>query len=127
MGYSISDDTLKRAIKGLIDSWLDDVFGPLYHFTYRFKLSRFQGSPPEVLIMENPKSLYIATVKMFDNELVAESFLCTLLTYFRRSGFENTPPCELFINWFKNNDVNSIISLMKSYLDSRKKGFGRLE
>ncbi|MEM0453807.1 MAG: hypothetical protein QXO98_04040 [Sulfolobales archaeon] len=118
-----SNNDFTKAVRDLLDSWLDSVFGPLYHFTYRIKLSRFHSDPPEVLLLNNPALLYSETVQIFDSELIAESFMCTFLRYSRELGLENPPPCNEFIRWFKNNDIATITSFLKTLLELRSRRY----
>ncbi len=111
---SVKTDDVDPTIKYLIISWLDSYFGPLYYMTLRVKLSRFQGSPPEKLLLHNPSALYRAISQTFESEIIAESFLCTLIAYARKLGMREPPACEDLMRWFKNNDANMIRSFISS-------------
>lgn len=105
-------------VKELLIEWLDSIFGPLYYVTFSIKLSKLQTDPPEYLLVRSPRSFYESIISIFESELLAKSFICTLLTYAKRLGINDMSKitCEEFIAWFKNNDVEDIKSFVISLI-----------
>jgi len=98
----------------LIDFWLDSVFGPLYHLTFRIKFSlTYRGGGLEDLMISNPKEFLNVLVNVFNSEVIAESFLCTLITYAKKYlNMDEVPTCDDFIGWFKSNSTEAITNFM---------------
>lgn len=103
-------NTQEKFIRTLLNLWLDKVFGPLYYMSFSFKTFLISSSSPEELLLRSPRSFYDVIAKMYGSELIAEAFICTLLTYAKGLGMDDTPKCSDFITWFKNNDIDKTIS-----------------
>ncbi len=117
MTSSTTSNNLEFNVRKLLVKWLDSVFGPLYYMTFRIKLSKFQTESPESLLLHSPRSFYESVINVFESELLAESFICTILTYAKKLGMDNITTCSEYITWFKNNDVEKMKSLITSLIN----------
>ncbi|MEM1710049.1 MAG: hypothetical protein QW820_04060 [Sulfolobales archaeon] len=109
-------------VRNLLILWLDNIFGPLYYVTFSIRLSKFRADPPEHLLIFSPQSFYDALIQTFGSELIAESFICTLLTYARNLGMNDLPAREEFVRWFKNNDAEKVRLFLRSLIMLMKRG-----
>jgi len=98
----------------LIDLWLDSIFGPLYHLTFRIKFSlACKDRRVEDLIISNPSEFLNTLSNVFNSESVAESFICTLTTYAKKYlNMVDVPTCDEFIEWFKSTNSEAIVKFM---------------
>jgi len=103
-----------EAFSLLIDLWLDAIFGPLYHLTFRIKFSlTYRVGRLEDLMISNPREFLNVLVNVFNSEVIAESFLCTLIKYAEKYlNMDEVPTCDEFIGWFKSNNVEAIVNFM---------------
>lgn len=64
-------------------------------------------------MISNPKEFLNVLVNVFNSEVIAESFLCTLITYAKKYlNMDEVPTCDDFIGWFKSNSTEAITNFM---------------
>ncbi len=107
----MQNQKVRNHVMRVIDSWLDYTFGPLYHIAFRIRFSQYCNDVYE-LVINDPQTFYMLLVKVLGSELLANSFLATLIAFSRKLGMNNPPTSEELISWFKGNEKDKVVSFI---------------
>lgn len=104
-------------IKRLVNSWIEHVFGPLYHISLNIRFSSHSSKDMYTLITDSPQTFFRILARVLGSEIIAESLIATLAAYAEKLGLKRPPTRDELISWFKNDDIEKVRKFINLLLD----------